>query len=131
MAGKRTLAAVAAAAAGSMLIASAWGGSAGSSASARGGGFLRIGTSYPIDSLNPFVGQSDYTYMAFEYVYPQLTQYSASLSIVPDFATSWTAAPNGLTWTFHTRPDARWSDGMPLTAADAAWTINMEKKYEN
>src|SRR5262249_59383529 len=50
---------------------------------------LRIGTSYPIDSLNPYVGQSDYTYMAFEYIYPQLTQYNASLGIVPDFATSW------------------------------------------
>ena len=40
------------------------------------GGILRIGTSYPIDSLNPFVGQSDYTYMAFEYIYPALVQYN-------------------------------------------------------
>jgi len=94
------------------------------------GGILRIGTSYPIDSLNPFVGQSDYTYMTFEYVYPALTQYSASLSIVPSFATSWSESPDGLTWTFRTRPDAKWSDGQPLTAADAAWTINTEKKYE-
>src|SRR5262249_59570815 len=92
---------------------------------------LRIGTSYPIDSLNPYVGQSDYTYMAFEYIYPQLTQYNASLGIVPDFATSWTESPDGLTWTFHTRPHAKWSDGKPLTAADAAWTINMELKYVN
>jgi peptide/nickel transport system substrate-binding protein len=130
MAGKRDLAAIAMAAAGCVLIASACGGSGGSSARSQGG-FLRIGTSYPIDSLNPFVGQSDYTYMAFEYIYPQLTQYSASLSIVPDFATSWTESPNGLTWTFRTQPHARWSDGKPLTAADAAWTINMEKKYES
>ena len=31
--------------------------------------------------------------------------------------------------TFHTRPDATWSDGEPLTADDAAWTFNMIKKY--
>ena len=128
MASKRRLTGIAAAAAVCALIASACS-SSGSAGSA--GGILRIGTSYPIDSLNPFVGQSDYTYMAFEYIYPQLTQYNANLQIVPDFATSWTESGNGLTWTFHTRPNAKWSDGKPLTAADAAWTINMEKKFEN
>ena len=76
MASKRRLAGIAAAAAVCALIASACS-SSGSSGSA--GGVLRIGTSYPIDSLNPFVGQSDYTYMAFEYIYPQLTQYNANL----------------------------------------------------
>jgi peptide/nickel transport system substrate-binding protein len=69
--------------------------------------------------------------MAFEYIYPQLTQYNANLSIVPAFATGWTESSNGLTWTFHTRSNAKWSDGKPLTAADAAWTINMELKYVN
>jgi peptide/nickel transport system substrate-binding protein len=128
MASKRRLTGIFAAAAVCALIASACS-SSGSAGSA--GGILRIGTSYPIDSLNPFVGQSDYTYMAFEYIYPQLTQYNANLQIVPDFATSWTESGNGLTWTFHTRPNAKWSDGKPLTAADAAWTINMEKKYVN
>src|SRR2546430_16191596 len=130
MASMRRLTGIAAAAIGFALIASAGSGS-GSGPASSGNEILRIGTSYPIDSLNPYVGQSDYTYMAFEYIYPQLTQYNANLSIVPDFATSWTESPDGLTWTFHTRPHARWSDGKPLTAADAAWTLNMELKYEN
>jgi peptide/nickel transport system substrate-binding protein len=95
------------------------------------GGILRIGTSYPIDSLNPFVGQSDYTYMAFEYIYPALVQYNAKLQFVPEFARSWSESADGRTWTFRTQPDARWSDGRPLTAADAAWTINTEVKFEN
>jgi peptide/nickel transport system substrate-binding protein len=128
----RRLTGIAAAAVGCALIASACSGSgSGSGPESSGNEILRIGTSYPIDSLNPFVGQSDYTYMAFEYIYPQLTQYNADLQIVPDFAASWTESPDGLTWTFHTRPNAKWSDGQPLTAADAAWTINMEKKYVN
>ena len=130
MASKRRLTGIAAAVAVCALIASACS-SSGSGSAGSEGGILRIGTSYPIDSLNPYVGQSDYTYMAFEYIYPQLTQYNANLQIVPDFATSWTESPDGLTWTFHTRANAKWSDGKPLTAADAAWTINMEKKFEN
>jgi peptide/nickel transport system substrate-binding protein len=94
------------------------------------GGVLRIGTSYPIDSMNPFVAQSDYSYVAFQYVYPQLVQYNAQLSIVPDFATSWQRSADGLTWTLHTRPHVRWSDGRPLTAADAAWSINATLRYD-
>ena len=27
-------------------------------------------------------------------------------------------------------PNAKWSDGKPLTAADAAWTINTDIKYK-
>lgn len=92
---------------------------------------LRIGTSYPIDSLNPYVAQADYAYAAFEYVYPQLVQYNAALKIVPDFARSWSVSPDGRTWTFRTVPHARWSDGTPLTAADVAWTINETLKYDN
>ncbi len=99
------------------------------SGGAGAGGVLRIGTTYPIDSLNPFVGQSDYTYLAFEYMYPTLVQYNAKLQIAPNFASRWSESPDGLTWTFYTRPHAQWSDGKPLTAADAAWTVNLEKKF--
>ncbi|HEY1643418.1 MAG TPA: ABC transporter substrate-binding protein [Streptosporangiaceae bacterium] len=106
-------------------------GSPGGGGAASDGGVLRIGTSYPIDSMNPFVGQSDYSYVAYQYIYPELVQYNASLNIVPDFATSWQHSADGLTWTFRTRPHAKWSDGRPLTAADAAWTINAILKYVN
>lgn len=95
------------------------------------GGVLHIGTTYPIDSMNPFVAQSDYSYAVYEYIYPQLVQYNASIGIAPDFARSWSVSADGKTWTFHTVPHARWSDGKPLTAADVAWTINEVMKYKN
>jgi oligopeptide transport system substrate-binding protein len=41
-----------------------------------------------------------------------------SLEPVPGVAESWEISPDGKTYTFHLRPDARWSDGHPLTAQD-------------
>ena len=40
------------------------------------------------------------------------------LSPVPGVAASWEVSADGLVYTFHLRPDARWSDGRALTAAD-------------
>lgn len=42
---------------------------------------------------------------------------------VPGIATHWDVSANGLTYTFHLRPDAVWSNGDPLTASDfvASW----------
>jgi len=37
---------------------------------------------------------------------------------VPGQAESWTISPDGLTYTFHLRPNLRWSNGEPLTADD-------------
>ncbi len=37
---------------------------------------------------------------------------------VPGVAQSWDTSPDGLSYTFHLRPEARWSNGTPLTAQD-------------
>jgi oligopeptide transport system substrate-binding protein len=42
----------------------------------------------------------------------------SDLHPVPGVAESWDISPDGLTYTFHLRPDARWSDGRPVTAGD-------------
>jgi peptide/nickel transport system substrate-binding protein len=98
---------------------------------ASSGGTFRLGTSSRIDSLNPFVAFNQDAYSTFEYIYPELIQYDkANRNFAPDFATSWKASNGGKTWTFKTRAGAQWSDGQPLTAADAAWTINTAVKYK-
>ena len=94
-------------------------------------GVLRIGVSAAIDSLNPFVSSSDYSSVVYQYVYPHLTEYDKDLKIIPAFATSWDTSADGLTWTFHTVKGAKWSDGAPLTAKDAAFTMTMMVKYQN
>ncbi|MDA3878210.1 MAG: ABC transporter substrate-binding protein, partial [Halothiobacillus sp.] len=92
---------------------------------------FRIGVSKPIDSLNPFVADTDYSNVAFEYAYPFLTIYSKNMKIIPYFAKSWNVSKNHKVWTFHTIPNAKWSDGLPIDANDAAFTFNMIVKYKN
>ena len=41
-----------------------------------------------------------------------------TLRPVPALAARWDISPDGLTYTFHLRPTARWSNGEPLTAQD-------------
>ena len=92
-------------------------------------GVLRIGTANYIDSLNPWNYIESQAYTAMMMIYPQLVQYNADFEFEGDWAESWTTSDDGLDWTFKLRPDTKWSDGEPMTAADAAWTINTTVKY--
>jgi len=96
----------------------------------KSGGTFRIGTASGIDSLNPYVAFNQDAYSTFEYIYPVLVQYDKNLHFAPFFARSWKVTNGGKTWTFRTQPNAKWSDGQPLTAADAAWTINTDIRYQ-
>jgi peptide/nickel transport system substrate-binding protein len=103
-----------------------------SSGSGSAGKILRIGTINSIDSLNPFVAINDQSFTAFAEEYPRLLQYGPpGITLEPEWATSWTSSKNGLQWIFHLRPGGKWSDGVPLTAHDAAWTGNTIIKYES
>jgi len=112
------------------LAATACGTSTGGAGPIKQGGLFRLGSSSTIDSLNPFIAFQSDAYSTFEYIYPMLVQYNPKLQFVPDFARSWQVSPDGKTWTFHTQPNAKWSDGKPLTAADAAWTYNTILKFQ-
>ena len=103
----------------------------GSGKKATSGGVFRLGTASGIDSLNPYVAFNQDAYSTFEYIYPVLVQLDGHLHYAPLFAKSWKASNGGKTWTFKTQPHTKWSDGKPLTAADAAWTINTDIKYQN
>ena len=103
----------------------------GATGPAQAGGVFHLGSDSSIDSLNPFVAFQADAYTTFEYIYPSLVQYNPELQIVPDFATSWQMSDGGKVWTFHTVQNAKWSDGKPLTAQDAAWTYSTILKYQN
>jgi peptide/nickel transport system substrate-binding protein len=97
-----------------------------------GSGILRVGTTSYIDSFNPFNYIETQSTVAFNMLYPQLIQYRygpRGYTIEGDWARSWTTSKDGKTWTFKLHPNTRWSDGTPLTADDAAWTVNTIVKY--
>lgn len=45
--------------------------------------------------------------------------------IIPGVAKRWETSEDGLTWTFFLRPEARWSNGDPMTAED--WTFSFRR----
>ena len=92
-----------------------------------------IGMLNDVDSLNPFTGIVAESYEIWQTMYDTLTSTSAKdFSAVPSLATKWTTSPDGLTWTYTIRSGVKWSDGVPLTAKDVAYTFNrvMKGSYE-
>lgn len=47
-----------------------------------------------------------------------LVTHSPTGELIPGTASSWEVSENGLTYTFNLRPEARWSNGDPVTAQD-------------
>jgi peptide/nickel transport system substrate-binding protein len=85
---------------------------------------IKIGVTQSVDSMNPFLAVRLVTGSIQRMIYGFLTvPDSKTLQPSPDLAESWTTSPDGLTWTFKIR-QAKWSDGQPITADDAAWTFN-------
>ena len=52
-----------------------------------------------------------------------LTTYDPRGRPVAGCAESWTVSPDGRTYTFRLRPGLLWSDGVPMTAEDFAWSL--------
>ena len=61
------------------------------------------------------------------FIFSQLTDLSIedAQTILPDVAESWEESDDGLVYTYHLRNDVVWHDGVPLTAADIKWTIEL------
>jgi peptide/nickel transport system substrate-binding protein len=92
-----------------------------------------VGITQDIDSLNPFTGIVSSAYEIYQINYDTLTNYSQKdFSPTPGLAKSWDTSADGLTWTYHIRSGVKWSDGVPLTANDVAYTFNriINGKYE-
>jgi peptide/nickel transport system substrate-binding protein len=94
--------------------------------------FLRVGTLDSVQSFDFWSTNDTLLVDVAANIYPLLVQYNLrTMSFEPDFATTWTRSPDGRTYTFTTRQNAVWTDGKPLTAADAAWMINTVVRLQN
>lgn len=91
------------------------------------GGEIRLGLPFPeIRTLNPLRAWDPATREALRPVFGTLTRVekdSPEGKLAPGLAVSWESDAAGAVWTFRMRPGAKWSDGRPVTAADAKLTI--------
>ena len=94
-------------------------------ASSPSGSTLRIQAQTSFSTFNPFTAYFSGDLEVINAIYPTLTATNEQGLAVPYVATSWTTSANKLTWTFNIKSGLKWSDGKPLTAADAAWTLNL------
>jgi len=92
------------------------------------GGILRFGTTIGPDTLNPFTSVAG-TAALFPQIYPTLVESNENRETTGDWAESWTISPDGKVYTFTLKAGGKWSDGKPLTAADAAYSGNLIIKH--
>jgi peptide/nickel transport system substrate-binding protein len=90
----------------------------------------KVGWTREPDNLSPFVGYTAPSFEIWYLTYDSLVGYDPK-TLAPmkgesstGLATDWTVSEDGLTWTFTLRQNAKWDDGVPLTAKDVAFTYN-------
>jgi peptide/nickel transport system substrate-binding protein len=96
---------------------------------AAGDSTLVIANAVRVDTLDPEANSVNESIWMDQNLYSRLLQPNATgTALVPDLATSWTVAPDGLTYTFHLR-NAEFSNGSPLTASDVVFSIDRSRKF--
>jgi peptide/nickel transport system substrate-binding protein len=83
---------------------------------------LRIGAQADAGTLDPQAQNIQTTITLLSMMYEPLVTRDKSLAKAPGLAESW-SQPDPATWRFKLRPNVKFHDGSPLTAADVAFTI--------
>ena len=84
---------------------------------------LRMAGGDPI-TLDPAIAGDAGSATYIVEIFGGLVTLDRDLQIVPDLAESWEVSPDGLTYTFHIRPDAKFHDGKPVTANDFKYSLD-------
>ncbi len=84
---------------------------------------FRIANSAEPESLDPSQIQGVPEHRIFEALFEGLVVVDpVTAGGIPGVAESWDISEDGLTYTFHLREDAMWSDGVPVTAQDVVYS---------
>jgi peptide/nickel transport system substrate-binding protein len=76
--------------------------------------------------LNPITSSDAYATRIMAYIFEGLLDRDPeTLEMVPLIAKSWEISEDHLTYTFHLRDDAKFSDGTPITAHDVKFTYDV------
>jgi oligopeptide transport system substrate-binding protein len=88
------------------------------------GQVLRYITGGEPESLDPQIGTGQPEARIYVALFEGLTDYEPRTGeVVPGLAERWDVTGGNTVFLFHLRPDARWSDGTPITAHDFVYTI--------
>src|SRR6185437_6208703 len=87
-------------------------------AARQGSAVLLRGLGAEPDSLDPQKARADEAQRVLRDICEGLTTLDRSGGAAPGIAEKWHVSPDGKTYTFSLRPDARWSNGQPVVAAD-------------
>jgi peptide/nickel transport system substrate-binding protein len=99
-------------------------GSMGPKASAQGGKVIRFGVNRAPETLDPVTTDANPDIWAFTQIYQQLVKVNVKGDgFEPDLAEKWTTSPDGRTWTFFMRKNAKFSNGDPVKAGDAVFSL--------
>jgi peptide/nickel transport system substrate-binding protein len=91
---------------------------------------LVIANAVKVDTLDPEANSVNESIWLDQNLYSRLLQPNATgTALLPDLATSWDISSDGLSYTFHLRPDAQFADGSPVTAADVVYSIERSRKF--
>lgn len=85
-----------------------------------------VATAFPPQSLDPAQGAAGTDLPILDQMYEQLMRFqqgSADARLEGELAESWTISPDGLRIDLRLRDDRRFADGRPVTAEDAAWSL--------
>ena len=94
--------------------------------SQQGKSILKIGWAQNPSTINPFVGQDEEDYSLWAINWDLLVNFSPKdLTPAPGIAQSWDISDDKKTITFHLDPNAKWSDGKPITSEDVKYSLEV------
>jgi len=85
-------------------------------------GALRLYGEEPVTLDPALVSDSTSSTYVIE-IFSGLVTLDKDLQVVPDLAERWQVSPDGRTYTFYLRHDAKFQDGRPITAADIKYSL--------
>ncbi len=102
---------------------------------------LRVGFMQKIDSLNPYIGVNDASYIFYGLVFDAMNVIDNQMNPTADLATGiWavptsdpamvaSAEPYGSVWQYNLTDKAVWHDGEPFTADDVVFNFNLNAHH--
>ena len=83
---------------------------------------ITVNLGYELNTIDPALNDETYGYIYINHAFEGLLNKDINGNIVGGVADKWEISDDSLTYTFHLRDDAKWSDGKKVTADDFVYS---------